>query len=118
MGQDSQGLGAGGILGTAGHVAFAGGDHGGHAAMEGAVDKAVGFLAGAVVADCSMDMGIKETGSNGSAAGIDNFGVLGVFGQFFTADRGNEIVLDDDGIALDDGIRDITAGNGADVGYD
>ena len=90
------------IARTAGHVDFAGGDHGGDAAMEVAVDPVGLVLPRRPVAGDGMDVAVDQAGGDGGAVGIDHGGgALGV-DVLEAADGRDLAVLGHDRIAVQD----------------
>src|ERR1700733_5307006 len=77
--KDRHRLEANDVAGPAGHVHFAGRDHGGDAAMQIAVDPAALILPRRPVAGDGVDMAVDQAGRDRGAGGIDGRGgVLGV----------------------------------------
>ena len=90
------------VAGTAGHVDLAGGNHGGDAAMEVAVDPADLVLPRRPVAGDGMDVAVDQARRDGGAVGVDDRGgALGV-DVLEAADRSDLAVLGHDRIAVQD----------------
>lgn len=121
--QDGQSLGAGGILGTAGGVALAGGDDGGHAAVELALDEVAGKLAVSIIAQAGMDVSVEQAGGDSGAGGVDDSALLHLGSDLSSGDSGQGVAADgldlavgnQDGVTLENRLVDVAAEDGADV---
>ena len=100
--EDRHRLKADDVAGAAGHVDFAGGNHGGDAAVEIAVDPVELVLPRRPVAGDGMDVAVDQAGRDGGAVGIDDrCGALGI-DVLEASDRCDLAVLGDDRVAVQD----------------
>ena len=123
VGQNGQSLGAGGILGTAGGVALTGGDDGGHAAVELALDEVAGKLAVSIIAQAGVDVSVEQAGGDSGAGGVDDSTLLHLSGELSGGNSGKGVAADgldlavsnQDGVTLENRLVDVAAEDGADV---
>src|SRR4029079_11630935 len=90
------------VAGPAGHVNLAGGDHGGDAAMQVAVDPVELVLPRRPVAGNGMDVAVDQAGGNRGAVGVDDGGGAVGVDVLEAADGCDLAVLGHDGVRVQD----------------
>src|SRR5580704_560952 len=112
---DGQSFEANDVFGAARRMHFAGGNHGGDAAMQAAIDPAELILARSPVAGNGMDVTIDEAGTECGAVGVDDGGGGGSVEMIVLADGGDAAVDGDDGVCLEARVGEIAGEEKADV---
>ncbi len=112
---DGQRLQAHDVLGAAGQVHLAGGNHGGHAAVHGGVDPADLALARRPVAEHRVHVAVDQARRHAGLLRVDDGLRVFEIAVLLLADRDDQAVVHHDGVGVEDGLVDVAREQQPDV---